>query len=191
MISELLKKARTYRRFDRSKLITDADLSGILESVRYTASAGNLQRIRYIIVSSVKAPECFSHIALGGYLPLDKKPDISVAPTAYIVMLAAMDEHDVNLAIDIGIAAEAIVLSAAERGIGACMIRNFDKEYFGSLSSDKKLIPALVIALGYPSENVKIQDVSFGNSLKYYKDEFDINIVPKIVLDDLIVEKYK
>ena len=129
MIFELLKKARTYRRFDRSKLITEDALTDILESVRFAASAGNLQRIRYVMIGSDKAPECFSHIALGGYLPKEKKPDISVAPVAYIVMLTKENEIDVNLAIDIGISAEAIVLSAAERGIGSCMIRNFDKEY--------------------------------------------------------------
>ena len=135
MFSQLIEKTRTYRRYDRSKLVTGEDLCAILENVRYTASAGNLQRIRYITVSGSAADEAFANISLGGYLPAEQKPDASVAPVAYVVMVTQTDSPDTNLAIDIGISAEAIVLAAADRGIGSCMIRNFNKEYFGKLAT--------------------------------------------------------
>ena len=186
MISQLLKKTRTYRRFDRSKPLTGADLTEILESVRYTASAGNLQRVRYITLTGAAADEAFSAIALGGYLPKEQKPDAEVAPVAYIVMLAPTDSPDTNLAIDIGICAEAIALAAAEVGVGSCMIRNFDREYFDKLATGTGYYTALVIALGYPAEQTKIVDADPKDSLKYYKDG-NTNVVPKLMLDDLIL----
>lgn len=190
MLLELLKKTRTYRRFDNSKIITDEALCSIVESVRYTASAGNLQRIRYVTLSRISAIDAFSHVSLGGYLPKEKKPCADVAPTSYIVMLTESVEPDVNLSIDIGICAEAIALCAAELGIGACMIRNFDREYFASFTTGMGYYPALVVALGYPAESVKICDAKVGESLKYYKNENETNVVPKLQLEDLIINKF-
>lgn len=188
MLLELLKKTRTYRRFDRFKFITDNDLAALVESAGYVPSAGNLQRIRYITVGAKAALNLFSHISLGGYLPKEKKPDISVAPVAYIVMLTESDMPDINLSIDVGISAEAIVLSAAEKGIGACMVRNFDKDYFSSLVGDSGYSPVLVIALGYPDEEVKIIKAGVSDSLKYFKDENGVNVVPKLPVESLILK---
>ncbi len=191
MIVDLLEKTRTYRRFDNSKLVMSKDVESIVSSVRYAASAGNLQRIRYITVGHERAPEVFSHIALGGYLPKEKKPDAFVAPTSYILMLTETDTPDVNLSIDIGISAEAIVLTARELGIGSCMIRNFDKEYFSKLATGTGYSPILVIALGYPAEEVKIVSAETRDCLKYYKDENDVNAVPKLGTDALILKRIK
>ena len=188
MVVDLLEKTRTYRRFDNSKLVTGKELEIIVGSVRYTATAGNLQRIRYITLGHEHAPEVFSHIALGGYLPKEKKPDASVAPTSYIVMLTETDTPDVNLSIDIGISAEAIALTAREFGIGSCMIRNFDKEYFSKLATGTGYSPILVVALGYPAEEVKIVSAEAHGILKYYKDENDVNVVPKLGMDALIIK---
>ena len=186
MISQLLKKTRTYRRFDRSKTLTGDALAEILECVRYTASAGNLQRVRYITVTGAAADEAFSSISLGGYLTAEQKPAHEVAPVAYIVMLAPTPSPDTNLAIDIGICAEAIALAAAEAGVGSCMIRNFSKEYFEKLATGTGYFPVLVIALGYPAEQTAVVDADSSESLKYYKNG-NTNFVPKLKLADLIL----
>ena len=191
MIVDLLEKNRTYRRFDKAKLVTGKVLESIVGSVRYTASAGNLQRIRYITIGHERAAEVFSHIALGGYLPKEKKPDASVAPTSYIVMLTETDTPDVNLSIDIGISAEAITLTARELGIGSCMIRNFDKEYFSKIAEGTGYLPILVIALGYPAEEARITGAEAQSALKYYKDENDINVVPKLGIETLIIKNFE
>jgi len=44
----------------------------------------------------------------------------------------------------------------------------------------------LVLALGYPSEKVVIEEVENGN-IKYWRDENDVHHVPKRRLDDLIL----
>ena len=189
MFRNLVEKTRTYRRYDRSKIVTGEDLSAILECVRYTASAGNLQRIRYITVGAEGADEAFGNISLGGYLPKEQKPDATVAPVAYVVILTEAEVPDTNLAIDIGIAAEAVALAVSERGIGSCMIRNFGKEYFEKLATGTGYHPVPVIALGYPAESAKVTDATVSDSLKYYRDG-DTNFVPKLGMSDLILRKY-
>ena len=191
MLLELVDKARTVRRFDTSKSITDSDLTYLLECARRVASAGNLQRLRYVTVDGKESVGAFSEISLGGLLPPEKKPTRDVAPTAYIVITSHEESPDPNLLIDSGISAEAMVLAARERGIGSCMIRNFKKEYFMGRDGDKPLYPILVIALGYPLEEARIVDADEGGMLKYYKDENDVNIVPKRTLSSLIVKKHQ
>lgn len=186
---DFVEKNRTIRRFNTSKSITDADLTYCLECARKTASAGNLQRLRYITVNGREAQKVFPMISLGGYLPPEKKPTVDVAPSAYIVLTCSSENPDANLLIDVGISAEAITLAASERSIGACIIRNFNKEYFSSLVAGEFSHPILVIALGYPAEEAKTVEAHGNDSLKYYKDDAETNIVPKLTLSDLIIKK--
>lgn len=187
---ESLKNNRTIRRFDKSRSVSDADLEYFIKCASLTASAGNLQRLRYVTVSGKTAEQTFSAVALGGYLPQEQKPTKEVAPTAYIVLATELEAPDANLMIDAGIAAEAITLAASERGIGACMIRNFNKEYFSRLLTEKFPYPVLVIALGYPIEKAKTVDAVIGDSLKYFKNDEGVNVVPKLTLRDLIAKKH-
>ena len=189
MVLDLAQKTRTIRRFDRSEIVTDTDLTYVLECARSSASAGNLQRLRFATITGEEADKAFTKVSLGGLLPPEKKPTFDVAPSAYIVLTSKEETPDPNLLIDTGIAAEAIVLSAAERGIGACMIRNFNKEYFATAVTEEFPFPILVIALGYPLEISKTVDVKAGESLKYYKNKNEENIVPKLMLYDLIIKK--
>lgn len=46
----------------------------------------------------------------------------------------------------------------------------------------------LVIALGYPKEKVVLEEISETDDIKYYRDEDKIHHVPKIKLDDLILD---
>ena len=190
MFYDLVKEARTIRHFDVSKPVTDENLSAILECARLAPSAANLQRIRYASVVGDKAREAFSYVAFAGYLPADKKPNASVSATAYLVLMTKCEIPDVNLSIDLGIAAEIIQLAARDMGLGACMIRSFNKEYFDSIVSDTECHPQLVIALGTPVEKAKIVGSENGN-IKYYKDEENVNCVPKLSLGEIYVKVAK
>ena len=187
MFIDLIEKTRTVRHFNRKKPVTGEDILYLLECARLTPCAANLQRIRYASFLDAADPKHFAKVAFAGYLPEDKKPKIDEAPTAYLVILTACDTPDVNLSIDIGIAAEAIVIAARDKGIGACMIRSFDKEYFTDLVSDTGYKPQLVIALGYPAEEARIVECVDGN-VKYYKDEKNVNCVPKLPIEELLVK---
>ena len=86
-----------------------------------------------------------------------------------------------------GITAQTILLAAAEKGLGGCMIGNFSPEKLSAaLSLPESLIPMLVVALGKPDETVIITEVTDGNT-KYYRDDNDVHYVPKRKLEDIVL----
>lgn len=186
-MKNIFEITRTIRRFDVSKPVDIDTLYEIMTPLTRIASAGNLQRIRYRAITGAPAEQLFGAVALGGSLPKEEKPGADVAPTAYVVMLTKGDGVDTNLAIDIGIAAQTLMLSAAARGVGACIIRNFRPEAF-SPKNDTAYRPHLVVALGYPAERAEAFTVQNGESLRYYKDGDSVNRVPKLPLSELLID---
>ena len=186
MIYELIRKNRTIRRYKQNCAPQLSVLKKLVSSAGLCASAANLQRLRYFLIRE-GAPEIYSMLGMGGYLPAEKKPTEKVRPTAYVVILAPEDAVDMNIFIDIGIAAEAITLTAAQEGLGTCMIRNFSKEKLTEYLGCNDYTPQLVIALGYADEQVRITGIDDIHGIKYYKDENDVNVVPKRSLEELII----
>ncbi len=186
MILDLLKKNRSYRRFDSTREISRELLVSFVESVRYTASGANLQRLRFTVVNEKNAcDEIFSSLKFAGYLKEWKGPSESERPVAYIIV-SSETELDTLLAIDLGIAAEAVLLTAAEAGVGGCMFRSYNADKIKEHIPVKEQKPCLVLAFGYPAEKVYITDAKNGD-IKYYRDEQDNHAVPKLPLDEIIL----
>ena len=186
MIYELLRKNRTIRRFKQNEAPSEAILRSFVESARLTASAANLQRLRYFLITD-ESDKIYPMISLGGYLPKEQKPTAAEKPTAYIAVMAPEGAADPNIFIDIGIVAEAITLAAAEAGVGSCMIRSFSKRELNSFIAKEGYFPELLIAFGYAAESAKIIDAGSDGDIKYYKDESGVNVVPKRTVDELII----
>ena len=187
MIRELIRENRSYRRFSADREVTREELYAMIDSARCSASAANRQRVRFILVN--KKEECdriFPLLSFAGYLKEWDGPSESERPTAYIIMLT-QDTPDVNLAIDIGIYAQSILLTAREMGLGGCMFRSFKKDKIKEFIGDIPYNAELVIALGEPSEKVYITNVLDGD-IKYYRDECDRHAVPKLSLSELIIK---
>ena len=184
-VLDLIASNRSYRRFSQSRRPTENELLAMINGARLSASAGNLQRLRFTpIVKSEECDRVFDNIAFAAYFGT-WRPTSDDQPTAYIVVWSEK-EPDANLAIDAGIAAQSILLVAREMGLGGCMFRSFKKsELVESLGKDG-FAPVLVIALGEPSETVVLTDVKDG-SVKYYRDENGVHYVPKKSLDDIII----
>lgn len=186
MILELIKKNRSYRRYDSSRPLSRELLTSFVESARYVASGANLQRLRFTVINDKDGCDAvFSSLKFAGYLKDWAGPAVSERPAAYII-ISSKSELDTLLAIDLGIAAEAITLTAAESGVGACMFRSYNSTVIKKFISEEEQEPCLVISFGYPAENVYITDASDGN-IKYYRDENDSHAVPKLPLDELIL----
>lgn len=49
------------------------------------------------------------------------------------------------------------------------------------------LRPALVLALGYPAEQVQLVAMPESGAVEYYRDSNDVHCVPKRKLSDLII----
>ena len=186
MIRELLENTRSYRRYDESIPLTEEDLRAIAEAVRLVPSAGNLQRIRVAFVNdALQNAEVFATLGFAAYLKDWKGPEAGERPVGYAVLMTE-SEPDVNLAIDIGIAAEAMLLTARERGFGGCMFRSFNKEPLSAILGKDGYTPVLVISFGSPAEKVVIEDIKNGD-VKYYRDAEDTHRVPKRTVDEILI----
>lgn len=185
MVASLIEKCRSVRRFSRENAPTKEQLKKFASAAVNVASAGNLQRLRFTVITPNEADGIFPLISLGGYLPPEQKPTYEQRPSAYIVIFSKAEKLDANLAIDVGVAAEAISLSVCEAGYASCMIRNFDAAEISAFAESDELYPALVIAIGSPAEEVRIVEAC-GSDIKYYRDDKDVHCVPKLSPDELI-----
>jgi len=188
-LRELLLKNRSYRRFYQDVKITGDELKEMVENVRFTPSAANKQPLKFILVSDESMNrEIFPHLKWAGYLPDWDGPGVGERPTAYIIMLGKRKESP-NIDADYGIAMQTILLSAAEKGYGGCLIGSIDKDKIRRLLDiPEELEISVIIALGKPKEKVVIDDVKNGD-IKYWRDEQQIHHVPKRNLEDLIFKQ--
>ena len=187
MVSELIKKCRSFRRFDEKRRISEDELRSYVESARYTPSAANLQRLRFaLFTDKASCDAIFGGLRFAAYLKDWQGPAPGERPAAYVV-ITSDKELDVNLAIDLGIVSEAILLTASEAGVGGCIFRSYSSETVLPLISTEGQVICEVIALGYPAEEVVISDLKDGD-IKYYRDAEDRHVVPKRSLDELIIK---
>ena len=91
---------------------------------------------------------------------------------------------------DYGIAAQSIMLGAAEKGLGGCMIgsaRREDLQTALGIPAPYKIL--LVLALGKPVERVVTEPLGKNGEIRYYRDAEGVHHVPKRSLDELILNE--
>ena len=94
-----------------------------------------------------------------------------------------------NKQIDVGIVSQTMMLGAAEKGYGGCMLATVKRpELAEVLGLDlERFTVELVLALGKPKEEVRVVPVGPDGSVKYYRDENQVHYVPKRSLEDILV----
>lgn len=188
-IEHLSHTTRSFRRFRESYPVTEALMTQWVDNARQTASAANRQPLRYRIVTNRDTcAQVFDTLAWAGYLPDWKGPQEGERPTGYIVMAVDTTISTPQAAlIDVGIAAQTIMLASTEEGFGGCMIQPFKKASLCQiLDVPDTLEPVLVLALGRPIEDVRLVEVPEDGSIKYYRDEAGVHYVPKRSLQDVL-----
>ncbi len=186
----LIARTRSYRRFKADRPVSSKTLEYIAQAARVVGSAGNRQRLRLMLINDERCDAIFGELRFASALTDWDGPKESERPTAYIVVMTDC-ELDVNLSIDIGLAAQAMLMTATEEGLGGCMFRSFDPEKLGAILGKAPYMPALVIALGEPDEVVILQeadDVRPNGDLRYYRDNYGHHMVPKISTKTLILK---
>lgn len=188
-IRDLVLANRSYRRFKEDEPIDESTLRELIDLARCSASAANLQPLKYIICCTPERNELVvPTVAWAGYLKEWPGPAEDERPAAYIVMLGDTQVSK-GFGCDHGIAAQSILLGAAEKGIGGCMIGSIDRdELRAALRIPDRYEILLVLALGKPAEKVVLEDVGPDGSIKYFRDEADVHHVPKRTLDELILD---
>lgn len=190
MFKELVEQARSIRRFYGDKEINAEQLRELADYGRLSPSGANRQPLKYILIHSTEMNEkVYENVAWAGYLKDWNGPVPGERPTGYIIMLR---DNSINKAMtmDEGIAAQSIFLGAAEMGLGGCFIGSFKKEPLKNLLGiGEDLDIALVIALGYPKEEVVLEDIGENGDVKYWRDEKQVHHVPKRTLEQVIVKE--
>ncbi|MBI5183636.1 MAG: nitroreductase family protein [Nitrospinae bacterium] len=189
MIAELIKKNRSYRRFYQDVYISMETLKKLVDLARLSASAANLQPLKYILsCTREKNTLIFPYLSWAGYLKGWDGPSEGERPSAYIIVLGDT-EITTSFGCDPGIVSQSILLGAVEEGLGGCMIGTVRRdELRNALSIPERYEILLVIVLGKPKERVVIDTVGPNESIKYWRDENDVHHVPKRSLDDVILD---
>jgi len=187
-LRDLVLRNRSYRRFDEAYRIERETLLKLIGLARCTPSAANRQPLKYILSADQKTNErIFPCLTWAAYLKDWDGPAPGERPAAYIVIL--IDEGIArDWWCDDGIAAQTILLGAVEKGMGGCMIGSINKARLRQeLDIPEHLKIRLVVALGKPAEQVKLEDLAPGGDIRYWRDEKDVHHVPKRMLAELIV----
>jgi nitroreductase len=187
-LEELVRRNRSYRRFDEGHRIPRETLRELVALARHTASAANRQPLKYLLSADAETNDrIFPCLAWAGYLKDWRGPAPGERPAAYIVLL--IDETiATDWWCDDGIAAQTMLLGATERGLGGCMIGAIQKDRLREvLSIPAHLRIRLVLALGKPAETVVLEDLEPGGDIRYWRDEAGVHHVPKRALDELIL----
>lgn len=190
-LKELIRSNRSYRRFDESRRIDCSVLEALVDLTRYCASGRNLQPLRYRVVCT--AEECeriFPSLKWAGYYPDWDGPEAGERPVAYLVQCLDT-ELSSDCLCDDGLQLEAITLGASAMGIHGTIIKALNaEEVRKALSLPERYKPMYILSLGYPAEEVRIEDTdgSMEADIRYYHDEEGRHVVPKRPLSELIIK---
>lgn len=189
MIEDLLKKNRTYRRFDGNFKIEKSLLEEVVSLYRYCSSGANAQPLKFLITADEKANnEVFKNLAWAGYLANWNGPKEEERPTAYIVILGDKNISS-NFYWDHGLVAQSFLLALVEQGLGGCMFAAVNKEGIQKafhLSEHLEIL--MVIAIGKPIEEVVLEEMKNPTDFKYWRDENLVHHVPKRTLEDVLID---
>lgn len=188
MVKELIIKNRSYRRFYQDRLIEMSTLRELINLARLSPSGRNIQASKYILSNTKEQNDkIYKNIFWAGYFKDWDGPKEGEKPSAYIVIVKDT-ALGMSVPQDEGIAVQSILLGAVENGLGGCIIGNIDKKNLAeALELNERYEIALVLALGYPKEEVVIESINEFGDVKYWRDENEVHHVPKRNLDELIL----
>lgn len=188
MLTDLLIRSRSYRRFDESVKISKEILCDLIDATRYCPSAANRQPLKYrLVFDKSETAQVFECLKFAGYLRDWAGPAEGERPVAYVVILG--DESVSKFSdVDAGIAMQTILLRATELGFGGCIFASVQREKLREiLALDERLQIAYVIALGKPVEICVVEPLGEDGDIKYYRDADGVHHVPKRKLEDLLI----
>ncbi|MFO7748535.1 MAG: nitroreductase family protein [Desulfobacteraceae bacterium] len=188
---DLIKSNRSCRRFHQNIKMEPEFLRYLVDHARLSASAGNLQPLKYMIsTDEEKNEKIFSCLGWAAYLKDWKGPKEGEKPSAYIVILGDRTITE-NFRCDHGIAAQSILLAAREKGFAGCMLAAINhKKLRDFFAIDDRFQVLLVLALGTPAEEIALEPLKSKGEIRYWRDEKGVHHVPKRSLDDLIISRF-
>ena len=188
MIKDLVLLNRSYRKFHNDKKVTNSQLLELVDLARTTPSSKNRQPLKYLLITNEDEVKfIFSQLKWAWYLKEWAGPTNKEQSPAYIVMCIDTNLND-QAFIDVGIAAQTILLGAVEKQLGGCIIRTVNRfaisKHF-NLPDNFDVVQ--VIAIGYPNQDIELTTIDENGSIEYYEDSKGTHYVPKRKLEDIII----
>lgn len=183
---DLIKKTRSYRRFNNSRRLDAEFMSGLVDAARLSQSGANAQPLRYVTVSSEEmCAKIYPELRWAGRLKDWDGPVEAERPVAYVAVYADTEAPSVAMPqVDSGIAMQNMCLYAMAKGVGSCMIGNcMKKEINALLGVGERYNLLWIVAFGYPVENVVLTDCT--GDVAYYRDAEGNHFVPKYTAKDV------
>lgn len=191
MVENIIKKNRSYRRFNEQREIAPETLKELISLARYAPSAANRQPLKYIIShEQEKNEKIFPCLSWAGYLENWTGPEPGERPAAYVIIL---NDNEINqepeaAKTDVGIAAQSILLGAVRKDLGGCIFGAIDrKKLRQNLDIQDRYDIMNIIALGEPDEKIVLETSESKEDIKYWRDEQGVHHVPKRPLNELIL----
>ena len=184
-LNQLLLRNRSYRGYDKQRVVTQEELRRIINVNTRIPSARNQQCLRFRSVTEDESDKILPLIRLGGALPELQLPFKDTEPNAYIIICITVPENR-WVSIDLGISAQSMLLKATEMGLNGICIGAFN----ATLLTEALTLPSpplLVLAIGKGKEEIRLTEISEGDSQTYYRTQEGTHYVPKLKLDDLII----
>ena len=154
--SDLYKKRRSVRRFTDAP-VTDEQISRLLEYAVMAPSACNMQSWYFYVINDNKIK---NELAENGAFA----PWVATAPTVFVIaadlgsdLCKRFGERAEKLFVlqDTALAAQNILLGAADMGLGGCFVGAFNEDKLKSMLNMKESHrPVIVIPVGTPAEDM-------------------------------------
>jgi nitroreductase len=142
---EIIKSRRSIRNFLEKPVPSDL-FSSLLEAARWAPSGSNMQPWVFVAVrekDNIRKIKMFS-------------PGLGGVPTALIILCSDGAIKESTAIMDISMAAQNVMLTAIDKGLGSCCVHSFDQKALQALLSlPSHIMPELIISLGYPAKQVK------------------------------------
>ena len=187
-MADLVLRNRSYRRFHQDRAVSRDLLMNLVALARLTPSSRNAQPLRYILSADAETNRLiFETLGWAGYLKDWPGPEEGERPSAYIVILGDTGvAHDWSA--DPGIVMQTMLLAAVEKGLGGCIFGSVKREELARrLEVDPRYRIINVLCLGYPKEEVVLEECGGDGDIRYYRDDTGRHHVPKRPLEELIL----
>jgi len=151
---EVIKNRHSIREFS-SQEVDDELVEKLIWSAKRAPSAGDLKDWRFFIIKERRKREALAQAAFGQEF-ISQAPVVIVLSSDLKVITFKYGRRGEELysKIDVGMAAENLLLAVTALGLGAVPVGAFDEDVVRKiLNIPSRIQPMLIIPVGYPKEN--------------------------------------
>lgn len=186
--NNLVTTTRSTRRFLPNIEIKNEELEEVIDLVRITSSAKNMQPLKYVVVTDKALVEKLANTVKWAAHLSEWNQTKEEQPSAFIIVINDTTIDGFAM-LDCGISLQTIMLGLKIKGYASCPMASLDKELCTKeFSLDEHLKPMLAIAIGKEDETINIVEPK--EDTNYYRNEKGEHCVPKRKYKDVLLGSF-